>query len=235
MNYEDLFALVKTRRSVRRFKSEPVPRETVGKILEAARFAPSGGNSQPWEFVVVEDPEMKKGLSKGIGLQIREEVKADPTIARGIAVQPFLYTAPVLIIVCGDPRLREVYPAWMDRDMLLRQSLSNCVYTIQLAATCFGLSTAWATIQGGPTESEVKKALGIPTGYTVDHIVPLGYADDEAEGKQATLRTVKERAGFRRALEEVLHYERYDMGKHRTDTQVKEFIWSRTITRIPDL
>ena len=235
MNYEDFFALVKTRRSVRRFKSGPVPRETVEKILEAARYAPSGGNSQPWEFVVVEDPDMKKALSKSIGLQIREEVKADPTIARGIAVQPFLYTAPVLIIVCGDPRLREAYPAWMDRDILLRQSLSNCVYTIQLAATCFALSTAWATIQGGPTESEVKKALGIPNGYTVDHIVPIGYADEEAEGKQETLRIVKERARYRRDLDEMVHYEHYDMGKHRTDKEVKDFIWNKTITRIPDL
>ena len=184
---------------------------------------------------MVEDPDMKKALSKSIGLQIREEVKVDPTIARGVAVQPFLYTGPVLIVICGDPRLQETYPAWMDRNTLMRQSLSNCIYTIQLAAACFGLSSAWATIQGGPTESDVKKTLGIPDGYTVDHIVPIGYADEEAEDKQETLRIVKERAHYRRDLDEMVHYEHYDMGKHRTDKEVKDFIWNKTITRIPDL
>jgi len=233
MNYENFFELVKGRRSVRRFKPEPVTKETVEKILETARYAPSAGNSQPWEFVVVEDPETKNRISKNIALKIKEEVKTDQTIARGVAVQPFLFTAPVIIVICGDPRLQETYPIWMDRYALMRQSLSNCIYTIQLAAACFGLATAWATIQGGPTEREVKEILGIPDGYTVDHIVPLGYPDEEAEDKQSTLRVVKERARFRRGLKEMVHYDHYDMEKFRTDGEVKEFIWSKTITRIP--
>ena len=65
MEYEDFLGLVKTRKSVRRYKSEPVPDEVLEKILEAARQAPSAGNSQPWEFVVVKDPEnRKKGLQR---------------------------------------------------------------------------------------------------------------------------------------------------------------------------
>ena len=165
VEYEDFLGLVKTRKSVRRYKSEPVPDEVLEKILEAARHAPSAGNSQPWEFVVVKDPENRKKVSKGIALKIKEEVEKDPDIARGIAVQPFLYTAPVIITVCGDPRLQEAYPAWMDRYALMRQSLSNCIYTLQLAAACFGLATAWATIQSGPTQDAVKEILGIPDGY----------------------------------------------------------------------
>lgn len=233
MNYESFLELVKNRRSIRRFKPEPVPKETVEKILEAARFTPSAGNSQPWEFVVVEDPETKRSISKNIALKLKEEVKTDPTVTRGVAVQPFLFTAPVIIVVCGDPRLQDTYPAWMDRNALLRQSLSNCIYTIQLAAACFGLATAWATIQRGPTETEVKKLLGIPDGYTVDHIVPLGYPDEETEYKKPTLPAVKERARFRRELREMVHYGHYDMGKFRSDEEVKDFIWSKTVTRIP--
>lgn len=233
MNYESFLELVKNRRSIRRFKPEPVPKETVEKILEVARYTPSAGNSQPWEFVVVEDTETKNTISKNIALIIKEEVEKDLTITRGVAVQPFLFTAPVIIVICGDPRLQATYPVWMDRNVLLRQSLSNCIYTIQLAAACFGLATAWATIQGGSTEIEVKKVLGIPDGYTVDHIVPLGYPDEETEYKQPTLRAVKERARFRRGLKEMVHYEHYDMGKFRSDKEVNEFIWSKTVTRIP--
>ncbi|MBW2027526.1 MAG: nitroreductase family protein [Deltaproteobacteria bacterium] len=233
MNYEEFIDLLQKRRSVRRYKPDPVPREALEKILEACRYTPSAGNSQPWEFILVQDPETKKGLSKRIALEIREEVKKDPDIARGIAVQPFLYTAPVLIVVCGDRRLKEAYPAWMDRYALLRQSLSNCILSIQLAAACFGLATAWATIQSGPTEKVVRDMLGIPEAFTVDHIIPVGYPDEEAEDKQSTLRTVKERARFSRDLKDILHKEHYDPAKFRSDEDIKAFLRERTITRIP--
>ena len=59
MNYESLLELVKNRRSIRRFKPDPIPDEYVDKIIEAARWAPSGFNSQPWEFVVVKKQELK--------------------------------------------------------------------------------------------------------------------------------------------------------------------------------
>ena len=235
MNYEDFLNLVKTRKSVRRYKSDPVPEGVLEKILEAGRQAPSAGNSQPWEFVVIKDPENKKKVSKGIALQIKEEVGKDPEIARGIAVQPFLYLAPVIVAVCGDPRLKATYPAWMDSDTLMRQSLSNCVYTLQLAAASFGLATAWATIQSGPTQDAVKEILGIPVSYTVDHMVPIGYADEQAEDKQATLRTVKKRARFRRDLDDLVHHEQYQMEKYRSDEEVKAFVWEKTITRISKL
>jgi 5,6-dimethylbenzimidazole synthase len=60
--YDMLLKLVKTRMSVRKFRSDPIPDETVDKILEVARWAMSGANSQPWEFIVVTDPDTKKQL-----------------------------------------------------------------------------------------------------------------------------------------------------------------------------
>jgi len=234
VNYESFLELVKQRRTIRRFKAEPIPRETVEKILEAARYAPSGANSQPWEFIVVEDPVTKKVISKNIAKKIKERLENDPTFNRKAIVQFHLFTAPVIIVVLGDPRLKDAYPVGkVLRNVLFRQSLSNCIYTIQLAAACFGLATAWATIQGGPVEMEVKKVLGIPDRYTVDHIVPLGYPDEEAEDRQLGLRLVKERARFRRQLKEMVHYEYYHMGKFRSDEEIREFIWSNTVTRIP--
>lgn len=233
MDYEDFLMLVKNRRSCRRFKPEPVPKEAVDKVLEAGRHAPSAGNSQPWEFVVVRDPEMRKSISRSIVALYKEARRRDPTFNLKVAVQPHLFTAPVLIVVCGDRRLQQAYPVLMRRNVLLRQSLAVCAYAMQLAATSLGLATAWGTIQGGSPETEVRRLLMIPDVYTVDHIMPLGYPDIERERRERSLRQVKERAPYRRRLEEITHYEFYDGDKFRTDDRLEEFIWSRTVTRIP--
>jgi len=233
MNYESLLELVKNRRSFRRFRPDPIPKGIVEKVLDVARYVPSGGNSQPWEFVVVEDSEMKKSISKNVALLSRKLEKLDPTFYFECAVQPHLFTAPVLIVVCGDPRLQQAYPSFVDRNVLLRQSLAICIYAMQLAAESFGLATAWGTIQGGPPATEVKNLLGIPDEYIVDHIIPLGYPDEEQEKRSKKLRPVRERAPFRRELEEIVHHGHYDTGKLRSDEEVKQFIWSKTVTRIP--
>jgi nitroreductase len=60
--YDMLPKLVKTRMSVRKFRPDPIPEETIDKILEVARWAMSGANSQPWKFIVVTDPDLKKQL-----------------------------------------------------------------------------------------------------------------------------------------------------------------------------
>jgi nitroreductase len=59
MNYDSFLELAKARRSIRRFRPDPIPDEYVDKIIEAARWAPSGFNSQPWEFVVIKDKKLK--------------------------------------------------------------------------------------------------------------------------------------------------------------------------------
>ena len=233
MDYDDFLELVKDRRSFRRFKSDPVPKETLEKVLEAARLPPSAGNSQPWEFVVVQDVAKKKSITKSITSGRKKLREADPNIYWPVAVQPHLFTAPVLIIVCGDRRLEATYPAHLEGEILLRQSLAVSIYTLQLAAATFGLATAWGTMQTESRETQIRQLLGIPDVYTVDHIVPLGYPDEEKEKRDKTLRPVRERASFRRELNEIVHYERYDRGKFRSDEKIKEFIWSKTVTRIP--
>jgi nitroreductase len=235
MSYDDFLELVKKRRSFRRFKSDPVPREILEKVLEAARHPPSAGNSQPWEFIVVQDVATKKSITQSITSGYKKIRKADPTMYWAVAVQPHLSTAPVLIIVCGDRRLQQTYPAHLPGEVLLRQSLAISIYTLQLAAASFGLATAWATMQTESRETQIRKLLGIPEVYTVDHIVPLGYPDEEKENSDKALRPVRERASFRRELAEIVHYEHYDMGKFRSDEEIKEFIWSKTVTRIPSI
>ena len=79
MVYESLLELVKQRKSSKRFKADPVPRETVEKIIEVARFSPSAANAQPWEFVIVEDTATKKRISKELSAFSGIARKKDPT------------------------------------------------------------------------------------------------------------------------------------------------------------
>jgi nitroreductase len=201
----------------------------VEKILEAARQAPSAANAQPWEFIVVQDSPTKKSIVNALSYE--KVRKLDPTFYFGASVQGFLGTAPVLVVVCGDKRVLPAYPVFMDGETLLRQSLAICIYTIQLAAAGFGLATAWATI--GRAEKPVKKLLDIPDEFTVDHIVPLGYPDVKRLAESRQLRPVRERAPYRRQLKEIVHYERYNPEKFRSDQEVTDFIRERTVTRIP--
>ena len=64
MNYDSLLELVKKRRSIRRFKPDPIPDENIEKIIEVARWAPSGFNMQPWEFVVVKKAELRSKITE---------------------------------------------------------------------------------------------------------------------------------------------------------------------------
>ena len=110
MEFDDV---IKTRRSIRKYKGTPVPRESLMKILEAARIAPSAGHRQPWHFVVVEDKETIKKLAG------RSKWAAE---------------APVMIVGLADP---VTSPSWSLNDMGI------AFEHIVLTATSLGLGTCW--------------------------------------------------------------------------------------------
>jgi nitroreductase len=111
----DVFEAIEKRKSVRSYQPTPIPKETITKLLEAARIAPSAGNVQPWHFIVVTDPEKRRALSKG-------------------AFAKFLADAPLVIVGCGDTKTS---PDWYGVDTSL--ALEN----IALAATAEGLGTCF--------------------------------------------------------------------------------------------
>ncbi len=230
--YESLYDIVFTRRSVRRFKPEPVARELVQKVLEVARLSPSAANSQPWEFVVVEEEEARRSVARAAASVFGDARKKDPTFEWSVSVQPFLFQAPVIIVVLGDRRMLPAYPSVLRGNVLLRQSMSICVYGLQLAAASLGLSTAWGTVQGGTAEARIRELLDIPEVFTIDHIVPLGYADEVEGAKAMALEPARKRAPHRRSLEDVVHWGNYDDKKARSDEAAEEFIWSETVTRV---
>ncbi|MFW6055971.1 MAG: nitroreductase family protein [Chloroflexota bacterium] len=230
--YEALHSLVAARRSIRRFLPDPVPRDVIERVLDVARLSPSAANSQPWEFVVVTEAETRRRIARASASVFPQARKKDPSFEWNISVQPFLHQAPVLVIVLGDKRMLAAYPSVLRGNVLLRQSLAICTYGLQLAAASLGLGSAWGTLQGGAGETEIRELLHIPDGYTVDHIVPLGYAD-KSEGNRATaLRAARERGPQRRPLKDIVHWEGFEADKARSDEQVEEFIWAETVTRV---
>ena len=98
MDYNGLLELVKARRSIRRFKTDSIPDEYIDKIIEVARQAPSGFNTQPWEFVIIKDKELR---DKIVGLF--------PPPGELDATNDFRI-APVYIIQLGDPRTKAGLP-----------------------------------------------------------------------------------------------------------------------------
>lgn len=111
----DVFEAIEKRRSIRKYRDTPVPREKLEKILEAARLAPSASNVQPRHFIVVTDEERKKSLSAGM-------------------FAGFLKQAPVVIVACGDEKKS---PKWYAIDVAI--AVENMV----LAATGERLGTCW--------------------------------------------------------------------------------------------
>ena len=113
MDYESLLELAKKRRTIRKLKADPIPDEYVDKIIEVARWAPSGANSQPWEFIVVKDHELRKSIVNLIQeydkLSHKMELVREPELRFHWTAAGY-GRAPVFIILCGDPRTKEAYP-----------------------------------------------------------------------------------------------------------------------------
>lgn len=146
--------LAATRRTVRRYRPDPVPREAIEAVLEAARWAPSGMNMQPWEFVVVTDEETRRELGD---------------LARYYVIHSqHVGAAPVVIAVCGRK----------GRGPFVRDDCIFAGANILLAAADRGLGTCWI---GGFKEEKVKQLLRIPRSMTIVGLVTLGYEDGKTK------------------------------------------------------
>lgn len=149
----DVFEAIKTRRSTRRYKSENVSEEQVKKLLEAAIMAPSGGNMQPWDFIIIRDEAQKKAL------------------ARAALGQMFIASAPVVIVVCANkPRTAKRYG---DRgaEFYCLQDTAAATQNILLAATAMGLAGCWV---GAFNDEAVSQVLKLPDYIRPVVILPIG-------------------------------------------------------------
>lgn len=150
----DVFEAIKGRRSIRAYREIDVPQEIVEKLIEAARWAPSAGNIQPWEFIVVRNPETKRKLAEA---------------ALG---QSFIEEAPVVIVVCADEERSARGYGTRGRTLYCIQDTAAAIQNIHLAAYAMGLGTCWV---GAFREDEARKILDIPAGVRPVAIIPVGY------------------------------------------------------------
>ncbi|MDZ4246243.1 MAG: nitroreductase family protein [Dehalococcoidia bacterium] len=224
MDYEALLNLVRQRRSTRKFKTDPVPDEALEKIIEAARWAPSGANSQPWEFIVVKDKQIKDKIVDIVvqqgELNHRVELSREEDLRfsniGGSGKEPGYKNAPVFIILCGDSRTQEAYPLITELtqgESIFTSSLANAFVYMALAAAALGLGAQWVTATASALRAPIlKKYLSIPRQFKIYDMLAVGYPA-AAPGP----RLVRERT-------DMLHVDGFDHSKYRSDKEMRDFI-----------
>lgn len=225
MDYESFLELVKRRRSTHAYKPDPVPDEYVDKIIEAARWAPSGANSQPWEFVVVKKKDPRERIVEIFKAQgeisytieqTREPDHRFPPYRNPPQGTPGFAHAPVFIIACGDPRTKEAYPlkAKLDRgESNFYSGLASTFLYMHLAATLLGLGSQWVSASAQDLmQARLKELLEIPYEFEIYDMMALGYPASERKPRKV------------RSREEIVHHDTFDKSRIRTDQQVRDLI-----------
>ncbi len=153
-DYLDVFEALKQRRSIRDYTTDDVTEEAVLQLVESASLAPSAGNVQPWEFVVVRDSKTKQMLSNA---------------ALG---QRFIEKAPVVIVVCADLARSLRRYGKRGEQLYCLQDTAAAIENIILAAQALGLATCWV---GAFQETEVALAVNAPKHIRPVAIIPVGH------------------------------------------------------------
>ena len=215
---QDLLEMMRRRRSSRTgfLEDREVSEGEIAQLLEAARAAPSGGNAQPWEFIVIRDAGMRLKIVELYKHQLREKIEIERLIRGTSSVSGVGWrNAPVLILVLGDPRTSLCFPlrtAEDKADSHFFTGLGNATLQMMLMAESMGLSTQYISDCASPWFSlMLKHLLGIPLELRVYHIVPVGYTEVDATPKS------------RRPLDSMVHYERYDAAKLRSRDYLEKF------------
>ncbi len=151
MDFEEV---IKSRRTIRKFTDEDVPDETVREIIETGMLAPSAGNTQSWEFIIVRDKATKHSLSQE---------------ALG---QMHVFEAPVVIVVAANIKLAEKRYGARGRDAYCFLSAGAATMNMLLTAVSLGLGAAWV---GSFKERPVQEILKLPDYIRPVGIIPLGH------------------------------------------------------------
>lgn len=197
---QKVFEVMATSRAVRRFRDEPVPDEVLRQLVEAATWAPSPQNRQPWEFVVLNDPAALAVAADAIGPRAEElrELGArtsDPARRKMFldvaALIERLGAVPAIVLVCGRP-LEHDSPA--GREAMLLSALYGASQNLLLAARAVGLGAVFTTLHVHG-EDVIRQRLGIPGGIFIAGTIVLGWP-------AAPVGRVR-----RRDVDEVLHWQ----------------------------
>ena len=175
---------IERRRSIRKYLDQSVEDEKIIQLLESARLAPSGSNTQPWHFIVVKSELTKQKL------------------AEASHEQKWMLSAPVFIICVADirSRIKDDVCLTVDEDSpqeevkLIIRDTSIAIEHILLEATNLGLGTCWVAWF---IQKEIRPIINIPADKYVVGIITVGYADEKPAARP------------RKKLEEIIHYENW--------------------------
>jgi nitroreductase len=212
--YDRLLDLVKKRRTVRQFKPDPIPGGCIEKIIEIARWAPSGFHTQPWEFVVVKKKEIKEAIVKALDRHAPPITNVKPGDKRPARALRSFRDAPVFIILLADWRAKVGLPGHpTEKNALVAgiygSGLASAFLYLHLAATSLGLASQWYSAASRPeAEREIRSIIGFPESLTIYDMMVLGYPDAPPKPKEL------------RDLEDMIHYDDCGPQDFRTDEQV---------------
>jgi nitroreductase len=174
----DVFEVMETCRAMRYLKPDPVPEELLEKVLWAATRAPSPGNSQGWDFVVVDAPEPRAAIAAAVRAALQERIAGMPRTDRTTRLMldgtarliDTLDQAPVIIFVTGPV----IYPPSAPREEFTWSALYPAAQNLILAARALGLGTTLTTLHHS-TEPTIRRVLGIPDEIRIGATIPLGW------------------------------------------------------------
>ncbi len=153
---DDVIELIKGRRNVEKFTTQPVSWDKLSKILDAGRHAPSCGNIQNWKFIIVLDNGKKQGLAEKCHEQFE------------------ITTAPAIIVICAEPQKAERYYGLRGRKLYSVQNCAAAAQNMLIEAQSLGLATRWI---GAFEEDDIKEILGIPNEVRPQILVAVGYPE----------------------------------------------------------
>jgi nitroreductase len=201
-NYAQLLEVIRARRSIRRFSDRAVSREDIARLIEAARWAPSNHNRQPWKFLVIEDHQQINHLAEIVRQGLSEKLKSLPEAAATYAGEfthyaTFFSNAPVLLVVLHKQPVSVSSPllaGLKNPDLVSGEPLSvaMAVQNLLLAAEALGLGTCVLT---GPllTQDAMVEELDLPAGHDLTCLVALGHrAESPVPPRRKTIEQIAE-------------------------------------------
>lgn len=202
--YDTLLALMRGRRSIRQFRAEALPEGTLDRLIEAARWAPSASNRQPFRFMAVEEPEMRGRMATLVRDAVQASVARLPEEEHAQVLayaENFVRFEHAPLVLLAYHRTESVLAQSLglagERDVGAISSASAAIMNLLLAAHALGLGACWMT---GPllAASALEALLGIPTGWRLSAVVPIGIPDESppAPARRTSSHLLVRRGGF---------------------------------------
>ena len=220
--YEALMEVIRSRHTNRAFAPREVPKQHFEMILEAARHAPSGANSQPWHFIVVTDSAMKAK----IGECFVEEQQHRARLRMGFPTPNYngVKTAPGLIVIVADFRFVRAFPVLNDgseldrlykqnAERILLQSVAASTMSAHLAAAALGYAVWWITAIGQEEiQRKIKPLLGVPEELAIIDVMCFGPALKPSYTR------------WKKRLDQIMSWDRFNLGNFMTDAEIETWV-----------